>query len=945
MEEKKLFLLDAYALIYRAYYALLRSPRFTAAGFNTSAIFGFINTLDDLLRKENPGYIAVCFDPPHGRTFRHEQYAEYKAGRDKQPEDITLAIPYIKRILAAYRIPALEVEGYEADDVIGTLSRRASAKGYTTYMMTPDKDYGQLVTDSVFMYRPALKGQGFEVRGPEQVCERYGISSPRQVIDLLALEGDASDNVPGCPGVGEKTAVKLIAQFGSVENMLEHTDEIKGALRQKVEANADQIRMSKELVTICTDVPVEVSAEDLLRSEPDIDALIEIYKELEFKTLITRLSADRKAGAVADNGQRSGAPSAEQALGGLFDQADGSKSTDGQSSASQPLGGLFDMADEPTAASENLDIEARELTDLADISTFLAHAIADGTIGMCLNSGGNEAMTANAYGIALAYGSENIKAAYIPLPADSRARAELLALLAPVFDSEKVTVVGGDIKRDMLILRRLGTPFGGARWFDTAVAHYICAPEQKHDTASLAMTYLGIRTYDYEVRPADRYRPTLDPLTDLTLMAAVSLRLKPILEKEVDEKADRSLLYDVEMPLVAVLAEMEWEGARIDTVELSKISEQLTGRLKALEEEAYAIAGHPFNVGSPSQVGQILFDELKIDPKARKTKGGSWSTAEDVLEKYAAKVPLVRLILDIRGLKKLLATYVDALPKLINPATGKIHTTYNQTVTATGRISSTNPNLQNIPIRSADGRDIRRSFIADPGCLLLSADYSQIELRLMADLSGDAAMVEAFLSGEDIHRSTAAKIYHEDIADVTDTQRRNAKTANFGIIYGISAFGLSERLAIPRSEAKQLIDGYLATYPRVAEYMQESIEHAREKGYVTTIMGRRRYLPDITSRSNTVRSYAERNAINAPLQGSAADIIKVAMVAIAREINRRHLKSRMIMQVHDELIFNVVAGEEAEMQQLVIELMEKAYHGKVPMEVSAGLADNWLDAH
>ncbi len=916
MEEKKLFLLDAYALIYRAYYALLRSPRVTSGGMNTSAIFGFCNTLEDLLKKENPGYIAVCFDPAHGHTFRHEQYAEYKAGRDKQPEDITVAIPYIKDILKAFRIPVIEVEGYEADDVIGTLSRRAEAEGFITYMMTPDKDYGQLVTDRVFMYRPALKGQGFEVRGPKEVCERYGISSPRQVIDLLALEGDASDNVPGCPGVGEKTAVKLIEKFGSVENMLANTDQIAGALRKKVEDNAAQIRMSKELVTIITDAPVAFSEEELRRKEPDTEALVAIFRELEFKSYIAKYASASEAPAPP-------APSAQPSL--------------------------FDFAEEarPAATAAPAECHAAELSTPAELADFLTRAATAGTVGMALNSVGPEAMTATLYGMAFAFESTpgEFDAAYFRLPAEAAARASWAEVLEPLFADSSITIVGADIKRDMLLLRRAGVLFQGAKWFDTAVAHYLCQPEQKHDTPTLAMNYLALTTYDYHYGAADRRQPPLDPLAAMTETAVVALRLKPLLEAEVREKEQEKLLNDVEFPLVAVLASMEWEGARIDTAELRALSQQLTARLAKLEAEAYEIAGRPFNVSSPSQVGQILFGEMQIDPKARKTKGGAWSTAEDVLEKYAADVPLVRLILDIRGLKKLLATYIDALPKLINPATGKIHTTYNQTVTATGRISSTNPNLQNIPVRTADGRDIRRAFIPDPGCLMLSADYSQIELRLMAALSEDPAMVEAFLSGADIHRATAAKIYHLDPADVTDTQRRNAKTANFGIIYGISAFGLSERLGIPRGEAKELIEGYLATYPGVAAYMEKSIEVARRDGYVTTILGRRRYLPDIHSRSNTVRSYAERNAINAPLQGSAADIIKVAMVRIDAEIRRRNLASRMIMQVHDELIFNVVPDELPMLQEIVVKGMEQAYTGRVPMEVAAGVADNWLDAH
>lgn len=922
MEEKKLFLLDAYALIYRAYYALLRSPRVTSAGFNTSAIFGFLLALDDVMRKENPTHIAVCFDPPHGRTFRHEQYPEYKAGRDKQPEDITLAIPYIKALLEAYRIPALEAEGYEADDLIGTLSRRAEAEGFVTYMMTPDKDYGQLVTDRVFMYRPALKGQGFEIRGPQQVCERYGIQTPAQVIDLLALEGDASDNVPGCPGVGEKTAVKLIQQFGSVENMLGHTSEIKGALRAKIEDNIDQIRMSKELVTICTDAPVPFDPEALRRSEPDVNALLALFKELEFKSFAAKFTASADLAP-----EPAPAPSAP---------------------APGTMGSLFDIPEEdlPTVKYEAPAAPVEELESPEEIGRFITAAIAAREVGIALNAEGAEAMTAQPYGIALAYDNEDGgRTAYIHFSSDATRRATQAELLAPLFADPAVTLVGEDIKRTMLVLRRMNVEFAGARWFDTGVAHYLCNPEAKHDTATLAMVYLGFHTYDADYSVAERKRPPLDAAAAMGETASVSLRLRAPLFAELSEKGHLKLFEEVETPMVAVLAGMEWCGARIDVAELKRLSGELGKRLAALEQEAYELAGRPFNVSSPLQVGTILFEEMQIDPKAKRTKGGAWSTAEDVLEKYANDVPLVRLILDIRALRKLLATYVDSLPKLINPRTGKLHTTYNQTATATGRLSSTNPNLQNIPIRTADGRDIRRAFVPDPGDIMLSADYSQIELRLMADMSGDPEMVGAFLSGADIHRATAAKIYHEDLADVTDDQRRKAKTANFGIIYGISAFGLSERLGIPRAEAKELIEGYLATYPKVAEYMQQSIEDARRDGFVSTIMGRKRYLPDIASRSAAVRGYAERNAINAPLQGSAADIIKVAMVAVDAEIRRRGLRSRMILQVHDELIFNVVPDELAEMQELVVRLMEGAYKGRVPMEVSAGVGANWLEAH
>ncbi len=913
MEEKKLFLLDAYALIYRAYYALMRSPRVTSSGLNTSAVFGFCNTLDEVLKKENPGYIAVCFDPAGGHTFRHEVYAGYKAQRDKQPEDITLAIPYIKRILEAYRIPVIEVANYEADDVIGTLSRRAEAEGFTTYMMTPDKDYGQLVTDKVFMFRPSLRGQGFEIRGPQQVCERYGIDSPAQVIDLLALEGDASDNIPGCPGVGEKTAAKLIKEWGSVENLLENTALLKGALKTKIEANAEQIRFSKYLVTIKTDVPLEAGPESFRRTAPDVRALMKIFDELEFKTMASRL------------------------LAGLPDAAPRS---------------LFDDVDEPSAqAGESVpsDCPGKIMTDIVDepaeVARLIARAVSAGEVGVSLEATGDEAMTAELRGVAVAFGDE---AAYVPMPDFEQERTEMLALVGTLFSDPAVTAVSHDVKREMVILRRFGIAWR-ARWFDTSVAHYLLSPEMKHDLPTVAFSFLGYKTVGYDLTSAERKKERRFAPEDAAVAAgeraAVAVRLRRSIAGAL-EKEELLRLYDeVESPFIPVLASMEWEGVRVDVRELQEMSRKLTARLSELEAKAYEMAGTVFNISSPMQVGEVLFERLKIDDKAKKTKRGAWSTTEEVLEKYVGRHPIVELILDIRGLRKLLATYVDALPALINPATGKIHTTFNQIVTATGRISSANPNLQNIPIRTDDGREIRRAFIADPGCVILSADYSQIELRLIADISGDPDMIEAFNEGKDIHRATAAKIYHLPIDEVTDSQRRNAKTANFGIIYGISAFGLSGRLSISRAEAKELIENYMKTYPRVQEYMQECIESAREKGYVTTVRGRKRFLPEINSRNAGLRGYAERNAVNAPLQGSAADIIKEAMIAIDGEIRRRGLRSRMIIQVHDELIFNVFIDELDEMRALVTDKMENAYSGNVKLEVSSGMGKNWLEAH
>lgn len=915
MEDKKLFLLDAYALIYRAYYAMIRSPRVTSGGLNTSAIFGFCNTLDEILRKEKPDYIAVCFDPAGGSTFRHEVYPEYKAQRDKQPEDITLSVPYIKRILEAYRIPVIEMAGFEADDVIGSLARLAEASGYTTYMMTPDKDYGQLVDAHTFMYRPSLRGQGFEIRGPKEICERYGISRPSQVVDLLALEGDASDNVPGCPGVGEKTAAKLISEWGSVENLLDNVDKLKGALRDKISDNAEQIRFSKFLVTIKTDVPLDVTPDDLTRREPDTDALAAIYEELEFKTFAARLKPVKRAESV---------PVAEPQMASLFDL---------------PISDGNDATDEVHISNVRLESPAA-------IAEAVSKALSSPMTGISLFAVGDEAMTARLEGIA--FNCDDSESYYVDIPPAGMGREEHLAMLSPLFASAGTEIISSDIKRDMLLLRRENVELT-AKYFDVAIAHYILSPEMNHKVPTLAAAYLHYKSIDFDLTPAEvKAAYATDPSrheAEACETAWLVRRLRPVLFDEIVAQGQEHLLGEIEFPFAAVLAAMEWEGVRIDVNELASQSRKLTARVAELEQQVYNLAGTTFNIGSPMQVGEILFGRLQIDPSAKKTKRGAWSTTEEVLEKYRRKHPIVDLILEIRGLRKLLATYVDALPRLINPATGKIHTTYNQTVTATGRISSTNPNLQNIPIRTSEGREIRRAFIPDRGDVMLSADYSQIELRLMADLSGDPTMVEAFVNHQDIHRATAAKIYHLAADEVSDSQRRAAKTANFGIIYGISSFGLAERLAIPRAEAKALIDGYLRTYPGVAEYMKSIVEKARQEGYVATIMRRKRFLPEINSRNAVVRGYAERNAINAPLQGSAADIIKIAMINIDREIRRRGLRSRMIMQVHDELVFNVVPDEQAELNALVVDLMEKAYSGRVPLEVGVGVGSNWLEAH
>lgn len=932
MNDKKLFLLDAYALIYRAYYALIRAPRITSKGFNTSAIFGFCNTLDEVLRKENPSHIAVCFDPPHGVTFRHDIFPEYKAKREAQPEDITLSVPYIKEIVEAYRIPVFEVSGFEADDVIGTLSRLASEQGFTTYMMTPDKDYGQLVSDSVLMLRPSLRGEGGEIRGPREVCARYGIERPEQVIDLLALEGDAIDNIPGCPGVGEKTAVKLIGQYGSVENLLEHADEIRGALGRKIRDNARQIRLSYDLATIRRDVPMDVDF-DLLRREPeDVGKLADIYRRLELKSFLARLGASAPTSAVSGKASASAA-SEIPAQPSLFDFIEGEESVESAAGAAP-------------ASILSADNDYAEALTPAEVGEAVEAAVASGRVGVAVYAEGAEAMSARLVAIALSEAGG--RATMVRVPLDPARRKELMAILEPLFTSPAATVVSHDIKRDMILLRREGIDLI-APYFDTSLAHYVLQPEMRHRLADVAMQVLHYQTADYSDAPASRKTAVSLPdelLTErLCEQADICRRMMEPLQQLLAENGQLPLLRDVELPLARVLAEMEWTGVRIDIPELRELSAQLTAREQAVEERCFALAGERFNIGSPMQVGEVLFGRLKLDPKAKRTKTGAFSTTEEILEKHRNDHPVVGLILEARSLKKLLATYVNALPELVNPSTGKIHTTYNQTVTATGRLSSANPNLQNIPIRTDDGREVRKAFVADPGCLMLSADYSQIELRLLAALSSDPELTESFREGLDIHRATAAKIFHVPFDEVTDDQRRKAKTANFGTVYGISAFGLAERLGIPRAEARELIDGYFRTYPHIREFIAESIERARKEGYVSTILGRKRFLPDISSRNATVRSYAERNAVNAPLQGSAADIIKVAMIRIFKRMNESDMRSRMILQVHDELVFNVVPDELPALQALVVEEMEGAFKGSVPLEVAAGTGRNWLEAH
>ena len=938
---EKLFLLDAYALIYRAYYALIKNPRVNSKGFNTSAVFGFVNTLEEVLKKEQPTHIGVAFDPA-GPTFRHEAYEQYKAQREETPEVIRLSVPVIKDIIRAYRIPILEVAGYEADDVIGTLATEAGRRGITTYMMTPDKDYGQLVGGCVYMYRPKHTG-GFEKMGTEEVKAKFAISDTRQVIDMLGLMGDASDNIPGCPGVGEKTAQKLIAQFGSIENLLANTDQLKGALKTKVESNREQIGFSKFLATIKTDVPIELDMDALVREEPDADALRRIFDELEFRSLIDRVL-----------GKPTSTPLSGTALAGpLFAQAEETPRTaptQGDLFAIFPGEGTDNGKDSNLDTLETIQVDYQLVENEAEIRQLVQKLLTSEILSIDTETTSTEPMEAELVGASFS-DAEN-RAWYVPIPADRNQALATVNLLRPLYENEHSLKVGQNIKYDMIVLKNYGIHVAGPL-FDTMLAHYVIQPELRHNMDYLAEIYLHYRTIHIDqligakgkgqksmrdLPPAEVYRYACED-------ADVTLKLKNVLAEEMEKQHCAQLFYDIEMPLVPVLVNMETNGVRIDTEALQQTSREFGTRLKEIEEDIYRLAGETFNIASPKQVGEVLFDHLKIADKPKKTKTGQYVTSEEVLESLRTKHPVVGRILEHRGLKKLLGTYVDALPQLINPHTGRIHTSFNQAVTATGRLSSSNPNLQNIPVRDDDGKEIRKAFIPDDGCEFFSADYSQIELRIMAHLSGDPHMIEAFRSGNDIHAATAAKIYKINIDEVTPDMRRKAKTANFGIIYGISTFGLAERMGVSRQEAKELIDGYFATYPQVKAYMDRSIEVARSQGYVETIFHRKRFLPDINSRNATVRGYAERNAINAPIQGSAADIIKVAMARIYRRFTDEGLRSKMILQVHDELNFSVLPEEKERVQQIVLEEMEKACPMQVPLKADCGWGKNWLEAH
>lgn len=938
----KLFLLDAYALIYRAYYAFIKNPRINSKGFNTSAILGFVNTLEDVLKKENPTHIGIAFDP-RGKTFRHEAYEQYKAQREETPEVIRESVPVIKEIIKAYNIPVFEVPGYEADDVVGTLAKQAEKRGIITYMMTPDKDYGQLVSDNVFIYRPKYGDKEFEVMGVERVKEKFGIEKTEQVIDLLGLMGDASDNIPGCPGVGEKTAQKLIAEFGSIEELLANTDKLKGALKTKVEENKDKILFSKFLATIKTDVPIELDMEALKREPANEEELTRLLDFYELRALKERVKKTNFAPSLFDT------PADEQPT-----------IENGKNKKTDPLQpSLFDFFPaESTGVEKNsshLSLKdtphSYKLLDTEkDICDFLSAIKNCETVCIDTETTSTNALEAELVGISLSVKEK--EAVYIPIAADRATATTRLEILRPLIEDEKICKVGQNIKYDLTVLANYGIEMQG-KMFDTMIAHYVLQPELYHGMDYLAEIYLNYETIKITelIGEKGKNQKNMRDLSPTNICdyacedADITLQLKNILEREIKEAGIEELFYNIEMPLIPVLAYMERNGARIDTAALRDTSVLLGKRLNEIEDEIFAQAGEAFNIASPKQVGDILFGKLKIVDKPKKTKTGQFVTSEEVLAQLQNRHPIVKNILQYRGLKKLLSTYIDSLPALVNSRTGKIHTSYNQTVTATGRLSSSNPNLQNIPIRDEEGKEVRKAFIPDDGCLFLSVDYSQIELRIMAHLSGDSNMIDDFCSGHDIHAATAAKIYKKPIEEVTKEERRKAKVANFGIIYGISVFGLAERMNVNRFEAKTLIDNYFETYKGVADYIEKCKQEAKLNGYVETIFKRKRYLPDINSHNAVVRGYAERNAVNAPIQGSAADIIKVAMINIYRRMKEQHMRSTMILQVHDELNFNVLPEEKEALQALVVEEMQQAFKMKVPLVADYGWGANWLEAH
>lgn len=918
----KLFLLDAYALIYRSYYALIKTPRINSKGLNTSAIMGFCNTLNEVLTKEKPTHIGVAFD--HGLTFRNEAFPEYKAQREQTPEDIQRSVPIIKDILSAYRIPILQVDGYEADDVIGTMAKRMGAQGVETYMLTPDKDYGQLVGEHVYIFRPR-HGGGYETMGLAEVKAKFGVETSEQVIDMLALMGDTADNYPGCPGVGEVTARKLINQFGSIEELLTHTDQLKGKLRERIETHVEDIKMSKYLATICTEVPMETKLDDLRIVEPDYEKLSAILQELEFKSFADKILNKSEKSQKKKNQQLD-----------IFAEFQGESTEDYKNESFESL--------KTTVHDYKLVDNQDEMRRLCDF--FVTKEI----LSLDTETTSTNAIEAELVG--LSFSVEEHEAFYVPVPSEREEAEKVVAIFKPIYENERILKVGQNIKYDIEVLRHYGVEVRG-RLFDTMIAHYLLQPELRHNMDYMAEVYLNYKTIHIEelIGPKGKQQANMRDLPPGEIYeyaaedADITLRLKNVLEPKLKEVNAERLFWDIEMPLVNVLADMELTGVRLDTKALQETSQGLGKRLEELEQRIYRQAGHSFNIASPKQVGDVLFDEMKLVEKPRKTKKGQFVTSEEVLQQLRGKAPIVADILDYRGLRKLLSTYIEALPKLVNPRTGHIHTSFNQTVTATGRLSSSDPNLQNIPVRDDDGKEIRRCFIPEEGCLFFSADYSQIELRIMAHLSGDENMIASFNGGHDIHAATAARIWHKRIEEVTADERKKAKQANFGIIYGITTFGLAQRMNISNNEAKSLIDGYFATFPKVQEFMEKAKESARQRGYAETLYHRRRYLPDINSQNATVRGFAERNAINAPIQGSEADIIKVAMIRIHDRFRREGIRSKMILQVHDELNFSVLPEEKELVERVVIEEMQGACQLSVPLTADAGWGNNWLEAH
>lgn len=928
--QKKLFLLDAMALIYRAYFAFSKNPRITSYGMNTSAIFGFANSLYDVLKNEKPTHIAVAFDS-FAPTLRHAEFEEYKAHREKMPEDIALALPYIRRLLKGFQIPVLEKEGYEADDIIGTLAKKAESLGFVTYMMTPDKDFGQLVSDRTFIYKPGRMGNPAEILGVEDIRKKYDIEHPSQVIDILGLWGDVSDNIPGIPGIGEVIAKKLISQYGTIENLFEHSHELKGKLRENIEAFREQALQSKQLATIILDTPVELDEEQLKVSPPDLEELRKLFEEIEFRTFAQRIVTDY---SVERPGQYMGKESIQQ---DLFSQA-------GEDIPEEPAGGAIQTIHSVRHTYHMVDTPEKRMDLIRRLAAQPSFCFDTETTGLDPNT---------AQLVGLSFAVEPHEAWYVPLPPIWEDAFAILQEFKSLMEDPAIEKSGQNMKFDIAMLKWYGIEVRG-KMFDTMLAHYLLQPDMRHNMDVLAETYLNYSPVPIEALIGKKGKNQLSMLeVDREVVkeyaaedADVTLQLKEVFEPLLQETGTRKLFDEVEMPLVPVLASMEAEGVRVDIQILQEYSGQLELEIRDLETIIYEQAGVRFNISSPRQLGEVLFEKLRIIDNPKLTQTRQYSTGEDVLIKLVSKHPIIQNILDYRSLTKLTSTYIDTLPGLVNPRTGRIHTSYNQAVAATGRLSSNNPNMQNIPIRTERGREIRKAFVPrSRDYVLLSADYSQIELRIIAQMSGDEGMMQAFRLGQDIHAATAAKVYGVDIELVSKEMRRNAKTVNFGIVYGISAFGLAERLGIPRREAAAIIEQYFAKYPGIREYMDRTIAFARENGYVETLMKRRRYIKDITSANAIVRGFAERNAINAPIQGSAADMIKIAMIDIFNEMQELKMKSRMILQVHDELVFDAHREELQRLRPVVENNMKNAIRMQVPIEVEINAGENWLDAH